>query len=86
MNHHIKKPLCPYNLAPLINTRSIHPHIQFEPTWIFVQVWFAHDIHIMEGAKVSSVKVNEQSMMAHNVVDIIHFLVPIEPWFVGIIV
>jgi hypothetical protein len=33
----------------------------------------------MEGAKASSVKVNEQSMMAHDVVDIIHFLVPIEP-------
>jgi hypothetical protein len=31
----------------------------------------------MEGAKVSNVKVNEQSMMAHNVVDTIHFFCPL---------
>ncbi len=85
LNHHIKKSPCPYNLGPSINNQSIHSHVQFEPTWIFVQVWFTHDIHIMEGAKVSNVKANEQSMMAQNV-DIIHFLVPIEPWLVGIIV
>jgi hypothetical protein len=30
----------------------------------------------MERAKVSNVKVNEQSMMAHDVVDTIHFIMP----------